>query len=136
MTRPMTSRIVVTAVDKPLSTTEVDGVVLPTGRMLHPLWTSGESDARYPGPGAMRFMRLTISPGEAVASGDDGMHATATVDMGVVLAGTVVLEVDGDEPVTLAAGDSFVQQGTRHRWQNAGAEPAVLSVAVIGVAPE
>jgi mannose-6-phosphate isomerase-like protein (cupin superfamily) len=128
------TRVVVTRADTAPLAIEVESVLLPTGRQLDSLWTSGESDATYPGPGAMRFLRLTISPGEAVATGDDGMHATDTVDMGVVLAGTVVLEVDGDESVTLEKGDSFVQQGTRHRWQNCGSEPAILSVAVVGVA--
>jgi mannose-6-phosphate isomerase-like protein (cupin superfamily) len=132
----VTARVVLTAAGKPVATTDVDGVRLPTGRVLHPLWTSGESDARFPEPGGMRFMRLTIDPGEAisVAAGDDSMHATATVDMGVVLAGSIVLDVDGQEPVTLEVGDAFVQQGTRHRWRNPGHAPAVLSVAVVGVA--
>ena len=37
----------------------------------------------------------------------------------------------GDK-VTLKQGDTFVQNGTRHRWRNAGNDPAVLFVALLG----
>ena len=33
------------------------------------------------------------------------------------------------------ASDTFVQNGTRHRWSNPGTEPAVLFVALIGAQP-
>ena len=51
---------------------------------------------------------------------DPGMHATDTIDFEVVLEGTVVLELDDGAEVTLHAGDTVVQNGTRHRWKNPG----------------
>jgi quercetin dioxygenase-like cupin family protein len=54
------------------------------------------------------------------------MHTSATVDVGVVLAGQIVLELDDGATVTLQAGDTMVQNGTRHRWSNPGDVPAVL----------
>jgi mannose-6-phosphate isomerase-like protein (cupin superfamily) len=63
---------------------------------------------------------------------DPGMHTTATIDFGVVLSGAAVLELDNGAKVTLGVGDTYVQNGTRHRWSNPGTEPAVLAVALIG----
>ena len=61
-----------------------------------------------------------------------GMHTTDTIDFEVVLEGTVTLELDDGAIVTLQAGDTVVQNGTRHRWGNPGTEPAVLAVFLIG----
>lgn len=63
---------------------------------------------------------------------DPGMHTTDTVDFEVVISGEIVCELDDGEEVTLRPGDTFVQNGTRHRWHNRGTEPAVLFVALIG----
>ena len=63
---------------------------------------------------------------------DPGMHTTDTVDFEVVLSGEVICELDDGAEVTLKTGDTFVQNGTRHRWRNAGSEPAVLFVALLG----
>ena len=61
-----------------------------------------------------------------------GMHTTATVDYGVVLSGQATLELDDGVKLQLNAGDTYIQNGTRHRWSNAGDVPAVLAVALIG----
>jgi len=61
-----------------------------------------------------------------------GMHTTATIDVEVVLSGTPVLELDDGVTVTLGVGDTVVQNGTRHRWSNPGAEPATLAVVLVG----
>jgi mannose-6-phosphate isomerase-like protein (cupin superfamily) len=63
---------------------------------------------------------------------DPGMHTTATIDFEVVLQGSVTLELDDGAKVTLGVGDTVVQNGTRHRWSNPGAEPAVLAVFICG----
>ena len=31
-----------------------------------------------------------------------------------------------------SGGDTYVQNGTRHRWSNTGSVPAVLAVALVG----
>src|SRR5437899_8964378 len=63
---------------------------------------------------------------------DPGMHTTHTVDFEVVISGQIICELDDGAEVTLDPGDTFVQNGTRHRWRNPGREPAVLFVALIG----
>jgi mannose-6-phosphate isomerase-like protein (cupin superfamily) len=63
---------------------------------------------------------------------DPGMHTTPTVDFEVVLSGEVTLELDDGAEVVLGPGDTVVQNGTRHRWSNAGHVPAVLAVFIVG----
>lgn len=73
-------------------------------------------------PGMMRYMD----------PGDPGMHTTDTIDFEIVLEGTVVLELDDGESVTLQPGDTVVQNGTRHRWSNPGTTIARLAVFMVG----
>jgi quercetin dioxygenase-like cupin family protein len=61
-----------------------------------------------------------------------GMHTTPTVDIDLVLSGEVVLELDNGATTTLRAGDSVVQNGTRHRWRNDGTAPATIAFFICG----
>ena len=61
-----------------------------------------------------------------------GMHTTKTIDYGVVVSGSVVLELDDGAVVELKQGDAYIQNGTRHRWINRGTEPAVIAIAIVG----
>ena len=114
----------------------------------------------FPPIGGFRFSTFTLPPGTAEADpgqidvevaladaeqklpglvgymdpSDAGMHTTDTIDFEVVLSGKVICELDDGAEVTLKQGDTFVQNGTRHRWRNPGSEPAVLFVALLGAA--
>ena len=70
--------------------------------------------------------------GEFLELDNPGMHTTATVDYGVVISGEAVLELDDGATVTLRPGDSYIQNGTRHRWSNTGDVPAVIAITLIG----
>jgi hypothetical protein len=72
----------------------------------------------FPGPGGVRFAILTIHPdaGNPSDTAKAGMHATDSVDFGVVLAGEITLEVEDGVSAVLRQGDSFVQAGANHRW--------------------
>jgi mannose-6-phosphate isomerase-like protein (cupin superfamily) len=61
-----------------------------------------------------------------------GMHTTPTIDYGVVISGQAVLELDDGAVVTLNPGDTYIQNGTRHRWSNPGEVPAVIAVTFVG----
>jgi mannose-6-phosphate isomerase-like protein (cupin superfamily) len=61
-----------------------------------------------------------------------GMHTTDTVDYGVVVRGEMTLELDDGQIVHLRQGDCIVQNGTRHRWRNPGAEPCVMAFVSVG----
>ena len=62
---------------------------------------------------------------------DPGMHTTDSIDYGVILEGQITLELDDQEAVTLQAGDTFVQNGTRHAWRVT--EPCTMAVVLVGV---
>ena len=112
----------------------------------------------FPPIGGFRFTMLTLPPATGVEelsslnvdaaladlaqklpgmigyldASDPGMHTTDTIDFEVVLEGTVVLELDDGAEVTLHAGDTVVQNGTRHRWTNPGDTPARMAVFICG----
>ncbi|KAI0105029.1 hypothetical protein GGR51DRAFT_520614 [Nemania sp. FL0031] len=45
-------------------------------------------------------------------------HRTKTLDFGVVIEGTIQLELEGGEKRILKRGDVAVQRGTNHAWSN------------------
>ncbi len=61
-----------------------------------------------------------------------GMHTTDTVDFEYVISGEVWLELDNGEEVHLKAGDTVVQNGTRHAWRNKSNEPCRMVVFLVG----
>jgi mannose-6-phosphate isomerase-like protein (cupin superfamily) len=64
---------------------------------------------------------------------EPGMHITDSIDYLYVVSGSVSLEVDDGVQVALKPGDCVIQNGTRHRWNNTGSEPAVLALALVGL---
>lgn len=63
---------------------------------------------------------------------DAGMHASVTVDVGVILHGLVDLEVDDGNVTHLKAGDVVIQNGTRHKWSNGGDTEAAIAFILMG----
>jgi mannose-6-phosphate isomerase-like protein (cupin superfamily) len=61
-----------------------------------------------------------------------GMHTTDTIDFEYVISGDVWLELDNGAEVHLWAGDTVVQNGTRHAWRNKGSEPCRMVLCMIG----
>jgi mannose-6-phosphate isomerase-like protein (cupin superfamily) len=84
------------------------------------------------GAALAEFEQKLPGMGEYVEPDNPGMHTTATVDYGIVLSGHPVLELDDAAKVTLHPGDTYIQNGTRHRWSNPGDVPAVLAVTLLG----
>jgi len=41
-------------------------------------------------------------------------------------------ELDRGATQVLNPGDTYIQNGTRHRWSNTGDVPAVLAIAIVG----
>jgi mannose-6-phosphate isomerase-like protein (cupin superfamily) len=93
--------------------------------------TSGASEVDL--AGAIREMDEKL-PGirDWIEADNPGMHRTDTVDMEIVLSGEIVLELDDGVEKVLRAGDTNIQNGTRHRWHNRGSEPAVLACFLVG----
>jgi len=64
------------------------------------------------------------------------MHRSFSIDYGIILAGTLELELDGGEVVALAAGDVVVQRGTNHLWRNPSPDmPCRIAFVLIEAAP-
>lgn len=61
-----------------------------------------------------------------------GMHTTASIDYEFIASGSIVLELDDGTEVELHAGDTVVQNGTRHAWRNRGSEPCQVVLVLVG----
>lgn len=75
---------------------------------------------------------MDISPGLAELFEPDGMHATPTVDYGIVLDGEIWLELDEGRAELLHRHDVVVQNGTRHAWRNKSDRAATLAFVLVG----
>lgn len=115
------------------------------------------AEAYFPPVGGFRFCLFTVGPDAVVLPKDldmqrameemedkvpglaahmevdhPGMHRSDTVDFEVVLSGEVWLELDDGRQVHLRAGDTVIQNGTRHAWRNKGTEPCRLMCCLVG----
>jgi mannose-6-phosphate isomerase-like protein (cupin superfamily) len=112
----------------------------------------------FPPVGGYRFGLFTLAPDQAVSAAPldqeaalreaeeklpgllaylepdhPGMHTTNTIDFEYIVSGEVWLELDDGKEVHLRAGDTVVQNGTRHAWRNKSSEPCQMVVCLIGV---
>jgi mannose-6-phosphate isomerase-like protein (cupin superfamily) len=135
----------------------VEGMTVPGGVELNLLWSAdaaatypdgGDNPSApgvYPSLGGYRFMTFTVMPdfvpnidampddlAESMEVESPGMHTSDTTDFDVVLSGQVLLELDDGVSVVLSAGDTVVQNGTRHAWRAHGDTPAVIAVFMVG----
>jgi mannose-6-phosphate isomerase-like protein (cupin superfamily) len=123
---------------------EPEDVLLLNGARMVRLWQTDEVPARIPvredvtDPGlgrlsatfaGTRFYTAELPGGEHAPQ--IPMHTSNSIDYIAVLRGEIVLVTDKDE-VTLGPGDTLVQTGNNHTWQNRTDETAVLLVVVVG----
>jgi hypothetical protein len=112
----------------------------------------------FPPLGGFRFMMFTVAPlstaqraavdraglavemqaklpglADYMEASSPGMHTTDTIDFEYIISGEVWLELDDGVAVHLRAGDTVVQNGTRHAWRNRGSEPCHIVVFMVGV---
>jgi hypothetical protein len=112
----------------------------------------------FPPIGGFRFVLFTVLPQSSVTSSkpldmeaalkeaeekfpgllshmeldNPGMHRSDTIDLVYVVSGEIWLELDNALEVRLCAGDTLVENGTRHAWHNRGLEPCHMVVNIIG----
>jgi len=121
--------------------------------------TTTPRPAYFPAVGGFRFGFFTIGPettatltdvdieaalqelsqklpgmAEVMEPEHPGMHTTDTIDFDVVISGEIWLELDDGAEVRLQAGDSVIQNGTRHAWHNRSSQPCTLAVTLVGAA--
>lgn len=68
-------------------------------------------------PGGSVLRIVDLKPGMRSA-----MHRTNSLDYGIVMSGTVELELDDEAVTVLETGDVIVQRGTIHAWRNPSAD--------------
>jgi hypothetical protein len=91
-----------------------------------PLEARREGDRRKP----------ASAPYAVWANDGSGMHTSETLDIGMVLAGEVVLELDDGVETLLGVGDVIVQNGTRHAWHNRADRPCRMLFAMLGASAD
>ena len=82
---------------------------------------------RVPPPANGVMVRFTeMEPGAA-----SPMHRTETLDVGVVLEGETWLLLDDGSETRVGVGDSVVQRGTMHAWENRSDRPVRMLFVLI-----
>ncbi len=122
---------------------EVPSIPFGTGGVFHLAWARDDRWGQF--AEGCQFTVFELPPGdsddldryvvESMSEFADatrpGMHATPTIDLDIVLAGVVGLELEDGE-VRLEPGDIVVQNGTLHRWHNRGDSTAVVAGVTMG----
>ena len=116
-----------------------------------------DSTSYVPGPGETRLLIVTFPPDSVFESekfdpaaayaeqlkhltglvdhfdpDNPGMHSTPTIDYGIVLEGTLWLELDGGVMKKLEPHCVVIQQGNSHAWRNPGDTPAKIAFVLVG----
>ncbi len=90
------------------------------------IWTTATvpADNNDETDGRLREAGLTLHQGSVIRivdmlpGGASPMHRSSSIDYGIVLSGSVELELDDGAITTAHAGDIIVQRGTLHLWRN------------------
>ncbi len=127
-----------TAVDEPPSCSLEGGTtrlvdVWHTGGPLSRATQGGDPTGPWalePPPGGAWFRRVDMEPGPPLEA---GWHRTRSIDVDVVLAGRLGLDLAGGDSVELGPGDAVVQRGTDHRWRVIGDEPVQFAAVMLAL---
>jgi quercetin dioxygenase-like cupin family protein len=102
-------------------------IVIPSGdAALATIWTTATvpADCNDETDGRTRDAGTTLNGGSVIRIVDmlpnasSPMHRTSSIDYGIVMSGSIELELENQEIKTLTQGDIIVQRGTIHRWKN------------------
>ncbi len=108
------------------------------------VWTTASvpADNNDETDGRLRDAGLTLHQGSVIRivdmlpGGTSPMHRSSSIDYGIVLAGTVELELDDGAVTTASAGDIIIQRGTIHLWRNPSADTVCrIAFVLIEAAP-
>ena len=83
---------------------------------------AGLRDMEKKMPGAAQYMETD----------GGGMHTTDTIDFEYIISGEIWLELDDGKEVHLQAGDTVIQNGTRHAWRNKSTQPCHMIIFLVG----
>lgn len=83
-----------------------------------PADNNDETDGREREAGLTLHQGSVIRIVDMVPGGTSPFHRSSSIDYGIVLSGSVELELDDGAVTTAQAGDIIVQRGTIHLWRN------------------
>jgi len=101
--------------------------VVPTGdAAMSLLWTTAEvpADLNDDTDGRYREAGVTLNGGSVIRlcdmlpGGVSPWHRSSSIDYGIVISGSVELELDDGVIKTIGPGEIIVQRGTAHLWRN------------------
>lgn len=123
----------------------LDGVPIPNGQAVFTLvWTTATApvDNDDVTDGRDRRTGLTLPGGSVLRVVDllpgtrSAMHRTNSLDYGIVLSGSVELELDDGAVTPIEAGSVIIQRGTIHAWRNPSVDtPARVAFVLLDAAP-
>ncbi|MDF8332175.1 cupin domain-containing protein [Novosphingobium cyanobacteriorum] len=94
--------------------------------------------ALQPAPGTLTFRVVEFPPDrhhkDPTVDDRSMFHRTRSVDFAIVLSGEIWGVVDEGE-VLMKPGDTMIQRGTNHDWQNRSDEPARVAFVLIDAQP-
>ncbi len=114
--------------------------IIPSGdAAMATIWTTKTvpADLNDPTDGADRDAGTTLKGGSVIRVVDmqpgacSPMHRTSSIDYGIVISGSIELELDNSVCKTVEAGSIVVQRGTIHRWRNPDKENICRIVFVL-----
>jgi mannose-6-phosphate isomerase-like protein (cupin superfamily) len=88
-----------------------------------------------PRASGMKILNLELKSVEDDGSPitEGGWHATATIDVDIVIEGSVEMYLPDLPPVTLRPGDTLIQRGTNHLWRVVGDSSLRMLTVMLGV---
>jgi len=115
-------------------------VVIPSGdAAMTTIWTTATvpADLNDETDGRERDAGTTLKGGSVIRIVDmlpgasSPLHRTNSIDYGIIISGTIELELDNNNFKTIEAGDIIVQRGTIHKWRNPSADNVCRIVFVL-----
>lgn len=106
---------------------EIETIVIPTGdAAMATIWTTADvpADCNDDTDGRLRDAGTTLNGGSVIRIVDmlpgasSPMHRTSSIDYGIVMSGSIELELENNVYKTINAGQIIVQRGTIHKWRN------------------
>ena len=104
-----------------------------TGGPLSSVAQGGDADGWQLEPIGAGISFRMVELGAGHDSGDAGWHTTETIDVDLILSGTMELALPDIDPVVLEAGSVVVQRGTRHRWRPIGDQAARMAAVMFAL---
>jgi quercetin dioxygenase-like cupin family protein len=110
-----------------VSDNQYETVVIPSGdAAMATIWTTttvpadlnDETDGREREAGTTLKGGSVIRIVDMLPNASSPMHRSSSIDYGIILSGTIELELDNQVLKTLGQGDIIVQRGTIHKWTN------------------